>query len=109
MKQVKRKPIENAFLKNQLSERHFERLGTRNPTCSRCGECDPICLTGTQPEIACYECQAQSNGKPVIEPSVPISLETLSSNSLMSRAKEVFNVSRLVITIEARESVTYQG
>src|SRR5215467_4472992 len=26
-------------------------------------------------------------------PSVPISLETLSSNSLMSRAKEVFNVS----------------
>ena len=67
MKHVKRKPIDNAFLKNQLSERHFERLGTRNPTCSRCGECDPICLTGAQPEIACYECQAQSNGKPVIE------------------------------------------
>jgi signal transduction histidine kinase len=42
-------------------------------------------------------------------PSVPISLETLSSNSLMSRAKEVFNVSRLVIIIEARESITYQG
>src|SRR5262249_31841104 len=41
-------------------------------------------------------------------PSVPISLETLSSNSLMSRAKEVFNVSRLVI-IKARESITYQG
>jgi len=42
-------------------------------------------------------------------PSVPISLETLSSNSLMSRAKEVFNVSRLVIIIEARESITHQG
>jgi hypothetical protein len=43
------------------------------------------------------------------EPSVPISLETLSPNSLMSRAKEVFNVSRLVIIIEARESITHQG
>jgi hypothetical protein len=39
------------------------------------------------------------------QPSVPISLETLSSNSLMSRAKEIFNVSRLII-IKARESVT---
>src|SRR5262245_17913427 len=38
-------------------------------------------------------------------PSVPISLETLSSNSLMSRAKEIFNVSRLII-IKARESIT---
>ena len=38
-------------------------------------------------------------------PSVPISLETLSSNSLMSRAKEFFNVSRLVIIIEARKSI----
>src|SRR5262249_5446839 len=43
------------------------------------------------------------------KPSVPISLETLSSNSLMSRAKEVFNVSRLVIIIEVRESITHQG
>jgi hypothetical protein len=42
-------------------------------------------------------------------PSVPIPLETLSSNSLMSRAKEAFNVSRLVIIIEAQESITYQG
>jgi hypothetical protein len=42
-------------------------------------------------------------------PSVPISLETLSSNSLMSRAKEVFNVSRLVIIIEAQESITHKG
>ena len=41
-------------------------------------------------------------------PSVPISLETLSSNSLMSRAKEIFNVSRLVI-IKARESITHKG
>jgi hypothetical protein len=39
------------------------------------------------------------------EPSVPISLETLSSDSLMSRAKEIFNVSRLII-IKARESIT---
>src|SRR5262245_19539080 len=38
-------------------------------------------------------------------PSVPISLETLSPNSLMSRAKEIFNVSRLII-IKARESIT---
>jgi hypothetical protein len=43
------------------------------------------------------------------QPSVPISLETLSSNSLMSRAKEVFNVSRLVIIIEARESIASKG
>ena len=42
-------------------------------------------------------------------PSVPISLETLSSNSLMSRAKENFNVSRLVIIIEVRESITTKG
>jgi hypothetical protein len=42
-------------------------------------------------------------------PSVPISLETLSSNSLMSRVKEIFNVSRLVIIIEARESITSKG
>ena len=42
-------------------------------------------------------------------PSVPISLETLSSNSLMSRAKEAFNVSRLVIIIEARESIASKG
>jgi TonB family protein len=49
-------------------------------------------------------------GKQSLEkPSVPISLETLSSNSLMSRAKEVFNVSRLVIIIKARESITHQG
>ena len=43
------------------------------------------------------------------DPSVPISLETLSSNSLMSRAKEIFNVSRFVIIIEARESITSKG
>jgi hypothetical protein len=42
-------------------------------------------------------------------PSVPISLETLSPNSLMSRAKEVFNVSRFVIIIEARESIAPKG
>jgi len=42
-------------------------------------------------------------------PSVPISIETLSSNSLMSRAKGVFNVSRLVTIIEVRESLTRQG
>ena len=41
-------------------------------------------------------------------PSVPISLGTLSSNSLMSRAKEIFNVSRLVIIVEAWESITQQ-
>jgi transposase len=40
--------------------------------------------------------------------SAPISLETLSSNSLMSRAREVFNVSGLVIIIEIRESISYQ-
>ena len=43
------------------------------------------------------------------EPSVPISLETLSPNSLMSRVKEFFNVSRLVIIIEARESIASKG
>jgi len=37
--------------------------------------------------------------------SVPISLETLSPNSLISRAKEIFNVSKLII-IKARESIT---
>jgi hypothetical protein len=48
-------------------------------------------------------------GKVFTFPSVPISLETLSSNSLMSRAKENFNVSRFVIIIEARESITPKG
>lgn len=45
-------------------------------------------------------------GSLVESPSVPISLETLSSNSLMSRAKEIFNVSRLVTIIEIRENIT---
>jgi hypothetical protein len=53
------------------------------------------------------ECSAEDYRSEI--PSVPISLETLSSNSLMSRAKEVFNVSRFVIIIEARESITPKG
>jgi len=45
----------------------------------------------------------------VAQPSVPISTETLSQNSLMSRARGVFNVSKLVTIIEVRESLTHQG
>jgi hypothetical protein len=47
-------------------------------------------------------------GRLIPVPSVPISLETLSSNSLMSRAKEILNVSRLII-IKARESIAPKG
>lgn len=42
-------------------------------------------------------------------PSVPISIETLSPNSLVSRAKGVFNVSRLVTIIGVRESINLKG
>ena len=50
--------------------------------------------------VGCWEERMRTLGFP----SVPISLETLSSNSLMSKAKEVFYVSRLVINIKGSDS-----
>lgn len=67
------------------------------------------CWVGNATEVRRRARSRQKNDRRDAEPSVPISLETLSSNSLMSRAKEVFNVSRLVIIIEARESISDQG
>src|SRR4051794_29597977 len=40
-------------------EQAFRRLGTRKPSCRECNETNPIALTGTHPNILCYECQAK--------------------------------------------------
>lgn len=48
-------------------EKHFQRLGTRNPSCVICGEKEPSALTGTAPEIRCYECSRIDSGKSPIE------------------------------------------
>jgi len=45
-------------------EAHLERLRTRNPRCQRCGnERHPAALTGTAPNIVCYECLLKESGR----------------------------------------------
>lgn len=44
-------------------EAAYERLGTRTPRCRSCNEADPFVLTGTHPDIVCYQCQAVRDGK----------------------------------------------
>jgi len=36
-------------------EHAFERLGSRTPNCMFCDETDPFALTGTYPDVLCYE------------------------------------------------------
>ena len=54
--------------KSEISrEKHFQRLGTRKPKCSICGETGLEALTGCAPKIVCYECQAEARKKTPIE------------------------------------------
>lgn len=54
--------------KSEISrEKHFQRLGTRKPKCSICGETELEALTGCAPKIVCYECQANARKKSPIE------------------------------------------
>ena len=49
--------MEDKLKREIREEAHFERLGTRNPRCQRCGnERHPAALTGTAPNVTCYEC-----------------------------------------------------
>lgn len=48
-------------------EQAYERLGTRTPRCWNCPETDPFALTGTYPNIICYQCRAIRDGKPPTE------------------------------------------
>jgi hypothetical protein len=49
------------------NERAFQRFGTRNPKCRECNEMNPIALTGTYPNILCYECQAKKQNRSLTE------------------------------------------
>lgn len=44
-------------------EQKLRRLGTRQPQCAECTEVDPAALTGTAPDIRCYECLGVSGGR----------------------------------------------
>ena len=48
-------------------ENHLRNLGTRDPKCANCGENDPVTLTGREPNIICYECQAKASKRSPIE------------------------------------------
>jgi hypothetical protein len=48
-----------------LREDRYAQLGTRDPSCSvaGCAEMDPFALTGTDPDIVCYEHRARAAGR----------------------------------------------
>jgi hypothetical protein len=48
-------------------EEDMRRLGGRNPSCVICGETETSALTGTAPNIICYECRQTEAGKSAIE------------------------------------------
>jgi hypothetical protein len=50
-------------------EQRCRSLGHMSPRCSEpgCPEADPLALTGTHPEILCYEHDALRNGRPWLE------------------------------------------
>lgn len=48
---------------DKAQEVAYERLGTRDPKCTKCDEREPAALTGTEPEILCYEHRAESEGR----------------------------------------------
>jgi hypothetical protein len=48
-------------------EKHMQRLNSRNPRCKECGEESLAALTGTTPNIICYECQARRKKRSTTE------------------------------------------
>jgi hypothetical protein len=54
---------------SDLEDHHLVRLGTRNPRCTieGCGETDPRALTGTDPNIVCYEHRQLADAKTWVE------------------------------------------
>ena len=50
-------------------EGHLRRLGTRHPKCAVCGrsDCHPAALAGRHPNIICFECSAQRDGRSPVE------------------------------------------
>jgi hypothetical protein len=46
-------------------------LGVADPRCARCGESEILVLTGTHPNVLCYECQALDRGRSLVEDHHP--------------------------------------
>ncbi len=55
--------MKDEFKWEMRKEAVYERLGTRQPRCRRCGESDPDTLQGIHPDITCYECAARQSGR----------------------------------------------
>src|SRR5262249_24030201 len=51
----------------RMLKRQSRRLGTREPRCTECGATDPPALTGSHPDIVCYECQNLAAGRSLSE------------------------------------------
>lgn len=60
MKNQSNNPRRKATNRDFRQEKQLLRLGTRQPQCGKCGESDPVTLTGRQPKIVCYECQLKT-------------------------------------------------
>lgn len=58
-----------ADARDQTWEQRVRQLGTRTPVCASdgCQERDPFALTGTAPDIWCYECRAMRAGRATAE------------------------------------------
>lgn len=50
----------------KLAEKHYRRLGTRNPRCT-CGETAPAALSPIGGDIVCNECQKAEKGESTVE------------------------------------------
>ena len=67
MKSKETKPKLRARQSELRKEKHLRRLNDRDPRCSDCGEKEPAALTGTAPDILCYEDRIRVDGKSAIE------------------------------------------
>src|SRR5690348_15527986 len=52
-------------------EAAYRRLGSRTPKCAQCEERDPIALTGSTPDILCYEHRRLAQGRSPDEDNPP--------------------------------------
>jgi hypothetical protein len=59
--------LERAIAREERRDRRARQLGSPDPRCVLCGEQNPLALCGTAPDIRCYECLAQAEGRSVTE------------------------------------------
>jgi hypothetical protein len=59
--------VDRALAREERRHRRCRQLGTDTPACSACGETDPFALTGTAPNLRCYECHARAAGRAPVE------------------------------------------